>query len=840
MTMTTWKRVYLVAAAAVIALAVGGGGTAAFLEAEAGPRHRLGAPAKKKSKKELAIERHMFTAQYYLLRENNSKAAVRELNKVLRLDRNHLEASIGLAEIHIRDKKPERAIKLLEKLSRKRNAEAQVWQALGRAALADGKEDKALAAYGKAVAIQPRDREGLWLIFDLTNRRYRAKRAEVESLRQAGLAYVRASPERSGYRYEIVERTMVEISGDNMALVVYDANRAYEAAFTERQFGRINARMRDARRGYERCLTEQPKNQRCHYGLGLVFASVKASEHYDRDKARGHFAKADKLPEAHYEIARLARLADDLPAARKALARALKLRSDYQQALLELGIVHKLDGNDKKAVADLARAYHVNRFTAAAETAVAELAKIDPGHDLVKQGMLYGNFAGDVFSTDRFKAAISLVEQSHGGVDESAPEKKVLEKVLSRLLEAADADSAMQIKVAVLNTKMVNAMAMPNGNIYFTRGFLDHLKKAWPKRPVDADNDVLGHIMGHELAHVMRKHTLNSMLFRQAVKDAERHLDGMVLTHITRIQEIEADRVGMVWASLAGYHPRGGIDFMEDRGKESEIPTHLDHPTYEERVRYLEEYWSNDVKYAYLSFQLGLRAMEAGDRLRASDPTKAGTQYTAAIDHLTRFHTTLKPTKQVLNNLGSAYAKLGVLALAGKQSPLHLWQTRFSLEKESALKYRAVVRGGGTRGGAKVKVPKELTRAMALFRDALKRDPSYDRARANLATTYLAVGEIKKASSELGRVRARGFEAGQLALLRGIVWSEQGNYRNGGTAFRQAMKHKPTHQAASYNMARLYQLAKKKKEARGAYKGYLKRYPRGPWAAAARKALKTL
>src|SRR5690606_84525 len=118
--------------------------------------------------------------------------------------------------------------------------------------------------------------------------------------------------------------------------------------------------------------------------------------------------------------------------------------------------------------------------------------------------------------------------------------------------------------------------------------------------------------------------------------------------------------------------------------------------------------------------------------------------------------------------------------------------------------------------------------------------PSYDRARANLATAYLAVGEIKKASRELGKVRARGFQAGQLALLRGIVWSEQGNYRNGGTAFRQAMKHKPTHQAASYNMARLYQLAKKKKEARTAYRGYLKRYPRGPWAAAARKALKTL
>jgi len=41
-----------------------------------------------------------------------------------------------------------------------------------------------------------------------------------------------------------------------------------------------------------------------------------------------------------------------------------------------------------------------------------------------------------------------------------------------------------------------------------------------------------------------------------------------------------------------------------------EIPAHLDHPTFEERVHYLEEYWSNDVKYAFVSFRLGLDSLD--------------------------------------------------------------------------------------------------------------------------------------------------------------------------------------------------------------------------------------
>ncbi|HEX8111729.1 MAG TPA: hypothetical protein VF516_28555, partial [Kofleriaceae bacterium] len=83
---------------------------------------------------------------------------------------------------------------------------------------------------------------------------------------------------------------------------------------------------------------------------------------------------------------------------------------------------------------------------------------------------------------------------------------------------------------------------------------------------------------------MIRRHNVNSAVFQAAVKDASTPLDPSILTHVTRLQEMDADRQGMVMAFLAGYHPRGGIEFMEIMGKELEIPQHLDHPTFDERV----------------------------------------------------------------------------------------------------------------------------------------------------------------------------------------------------------------------------------------------------------------
>jgi tetratricopeptide (TPR) repeat protein len=189
----------------------------------------------------------------------------------------------------------------------------------------------------------------------------------------------------------------------------------------------------------------------------------------------------------------------------------------------------------------------------------------------------------------------------------------------------------------------------------------------------------------------------HTAVFQQAIKDSTKLLDPSVLTHVTRLHEIEADREGMVMAFLAGYQPRGGIEFMELMGKQREIPKHLDHPTFQERIDYLTDFWTNDVRYAFVSFKLGVAAMDRGDQLEESDLPAAVAAYQAATEHFKRFHTMLPSLKEAMNDLGVAYTKLGVLAMDRNDSPLGRWQTRFSLERESSVKYADLVGDEGAR-----------------------------------------------------------------------------------------------------------------------------------------------
>ncbi|HYU14644.1 MAG TPA: M48 family metalloprotease, partial [Candidatus Acidoferrum sp.] len=477
-----------------------------------------------------------------------------------------------------------------------------------------------------------------------------------------------------------------------------------------------------------------------------------------------------------------------------------------------------------------------------ADRAVAELAKVRPDHPLVTGAMMLGDVKGDVFATDRFKGAVKMVEEQLGGVEDAAPEKAALEEILARLRKAGDVSSRFSFRVSVLKTDMVNAFALPDGSIYFTRGLFDFLKKKWPSRAIDAGNDVLGHVMAHEMTHVIRRHTMQTLIYQEAVKDASRALDPAILTHVTRLNEVEADREGIVMAFLAGYHPRGGIEFMEVSGKEMEIPAHLDHPTFEERVHYLEEYWSNDVKFAFVSFRLGLDALDRAARIEAADPGKASEIYGEAADDFKRFRTTLRGTKEVLNDLGIAYAKQGVMQLAATGSPLLRWQTRFSVEREQALKYRSVVREeeGGTRGGGVARksapLPWQLREATSAFEEALAIDPGYLKARLNLALVHLALGHPDQAEKRLSGLKA----SGERDLLLGVAGAEQQRWADAEAALVRASKVKATERPARFNLARLYQLASRRDDARAAYRSYLAMDRNSAWARAAEKALKEL
>jgi predicted Zn-dependent protease len=406
-----------------------------------------------------------------------------------------------------------------------------------------------------------------------------------------------------------------------------------------------------------------------------------------------------------------------------------------------------------------------------------------------------------------------------------------------RLSEASAVKEHFHVQLVA--TRAVNAFALGDGSVYVTRGLLDMMKKKQPKVPIDANNDALGHILGHELQHVIRRHTVTSSVFQEAWKDASRPLDPSVVTHVTRLNEMDADRQGMVMAFLAGYHPRGGIEFMEIMGQESEIPTHLDHPTFQERVDYLTEWWTNDVRYAFVSFKLGVAAMDRGAKLESTDMKDAVKAYEEAVEDFKRYHTMLPALKEAMNDLGVAYTKIGVLAMP--ESPLTRWQSRYSVERESAVQYKGLARdeaaapGGTTRGAVdKVRIPWQLREGISQLKEAVASDENYAKARLNLASAYLAANQLDNATMALDKVQAKeGLVAGDIELIRGIVYAEGKNYDKAKASFDKAVGSQNAKRAASYNLARALELAGKKDEAKRAYQQYSKLYPGGPWAKAA-------
>jgi len=118
----------------------------------------------------------------------------------------------------------------------------------------------------------------------------------------------------------------------------------------------------------------------------------------------------------------------------------------------------------------------------------------------------------------------------------------------------------------VLDSPNLNAFAMPGGTIFLTRGLLERMRS-------EAE---LGGVLGHEIAHVLRKHHLKAIqkgaqtaLAGDALSAALRDRAGasrdkliafgaeMYSRGLDKSDELEADRLGVVIAARAGYDSYG-------------------------------------------------------------------------------------------------------------------------------------------------------------------------------------------------------------------------------------------------------------------------------------------
>jgi predicted Zn-dependent protease len=139
----------------------------------------------------------------------------------------------------------------------------------------------------------------------------------------------------------------------------------------------------------------------------------------------------------------------------------------------------------------------------------------------------------------------------------------------------ATADTRFSFQFKVVDHASINAMALPGGFIYVTRGILAHMN----------NEAQLAGILGHEITHVNSRHA--AKLMTKALGTQIATLIGigaaaaagspgaaggiaMISSHITnylllgygRDYEIEADEVGLRYAHRAGYEPRETVAFF--------------------------------------------------------------------------------------------------------------------------------------------------------------------------------------------------------------------------------------------------------------------------------------
>ena len=158
-------------------------------------------------------------------------------------------------------------------------------------------------------------------------------------------------------------------------------------------------------------------------------------------------------------------------------------------------------------------------------------------------------------------------------------------------------------EVHVISIDEVNAWCMPAGKMAIYTGLIQKL---------NATDDEIAAVMGHEIAHALREHARERMsrqMGTQAAVGIVGALFGIgqmgqgianTVADVTlnlpnsRLHETESDRIGIELAARAGYDPRAAVSLWEKMAKVSkggQPPKWLStHPPHDERINDLRAY----------------------------------------------------------------------------------------------------------------------------------------------------------------------------------------------------------------------------------------------------------
>ena len=203
------------------------------------------------------------------------------------------------------------------------------------------------------------------------------------------------------------------------------------------------------------------------------------------------------------------------------------------------------------------------------------------------------------------QAAPEMVQQ-FGGLDPDPAAQARVEKIGERIISRSAAhQSPYKFEFHLLNDpETINAFALPGGQVFITEGLLKRL---------ETDGQLAG-VLGHETGHVVGRHGAEHIAKQQLTEGltgaavlatydpnnpSSRNsaavaamIGQLVGMRFGRQDELEADELGVRFASEAGYDPRSMIGLMKilDQSSQGGRPPEFfsTHPNPENRIQRIQ------------------------------------------------------------------------------------------------------------------------------------------------------------------------------------------------------------------------------------------------------------
>lgn len=190
------------------------------------------------------------------------------------------------------------------------------------------------------------------------------------------------------------------------------------------------------------------------------------------------------------------------------------------------------------------------------------------------------------------REAAREIEQEFGVIDNPALNRYV-SNIGLRVAAVSDRKE-LPWTFKILNVSEVNAISLPGGFIYITRGMLSFLRS----------EDELAFVLAHEVGHVSKRHHVQliernfffsivmSLLFGRDPTAAQvaNFTRFLVTRGFSREFEFEADRLGVEYTHRADFNAAAGLTFMERlRAAQGRDPSQFEvlfrtHPALADRI----------------------------------------------------------------------------------------------------------------------------------------------------------------------------------------------------------------------------------------------------------------